>query len=462
MITSSQFKALVQGKMTKEELWSHGRNVPNILIEYENDSIVVKGAFELKDDLIFESGEVFEKEVFFDGGTFKNIVFRGGEFNKLLFRRGEFNGFVSIRGGLIRNLILLGGNFNHWLGTLDGNINKDVDGSLLAEDDLIIERFEIEGGSYSNNMWISGGEIKSMEVKCVTGVAIHFMPNDDKTFDSNAGEYKKKFDSKPRIRNLLISRYSNKDSFYQFSDLALDKLMFENYTNLGSITISRATLINELQIENSDLGKTTFIDCDFSKNRMQFDSSKITDIGLAGALLPKPDNIRSKDESDVKQKRLALSQLKKVYEMMGDNLSAGEYRAVELDTYRSMPISAWEKFNLGLNKITNDHGLRWDYALGCITIVAAIFYTLYCSALGFSLEFSSNGWSLFWSNSSYILEFINPVRKSDFLPKALLGISDPKLIPKSAIIVDGISRILMTYLLYQFIAAFRRFGKKSA
>jgi hypothetical protein len=73
------------------------------------------------DDIVFRSGEHYDKDIIFDGGSFKNIIFRGGTFKKVVFRRGTFDGFVSIRGGSIENLVLLGGIFNHWLGTLNGS-----------------------------------------------------------------------------------------------------------------------------------------------------------------------------------------------------------------------------------------------------------------------------------------------------------------------------------------------------
>ncbi len=459
-ISSEHFKKIICGEQTPGEMFSNHINTPSIFAEYSDDKITISGDFELKDDLIFESGEKYELEIFFDGGKYKNIIFRGGTFKKLFFRRGEFNGYVSIRGGKIDSLILLGGNFNHWLGTIDGIRNKESEDSMLAEEPLEINRFEIEGGFFLNNIWISGGDIKSLEVKCVTPVIIHCKPNDDKFFDATKNSYENKFKSKPRINNLLISRYSNKSTFYHFSELDLQNLKFENFTNLGNITISKISISDNICFENSDLGKTTFVDCDFSNRKMIFDSSKINEIGLAGTKLPKPKNIDSKLSGNKNQKKLALSQIKKVYQNLGDNLTANLYQSEELNTYKSTLKNGWEKTNLWLNKHTNNHGQRWDRPLALLMIFNILFYTLFCFSLGFEVNIKSpENVSTFLRNSSYFFEFLNPFRKSDFIPNQLITISDKNPIPSITVFIDSVSKIISAYLLYQFIAAFRKFGK---
>lgn len=464
LVYASELKQLLNKSKTKEEVYkfrlSGNRELPPIFIEYVENKIIVSGFFEVSDDLIFESGEIYDKEILFDGGIYKNIIFRGGSFKKIFFRRGTYNGYVSIRGGNIENLTLLGGNFNHWLGTIDGIQNIEKEDIKLAEEPLVINRFEIEGGSYANNMWISGGKIDSLEVKCVTPVKIHCKPNDDKSFDASTNKYTTRFNSSPDIRNLIISRYSNKDNFFHFSELELDTIKFEDFTNIGNITISKVKLNDFICFENSDLGKTTFIDCDFSNQTMYFDSSKITEIALAGANLPNPPNINSRSGKKY-QKRLALSQIKKVYQNMGDNVTALKYQAEEHANYLSTLNPGWEKINLWLNQQSNRHGQSWQRALGVLLIGSSIFYTAYCLALGFHIDLSINGINKFLRNAAYFLEFLNPIRKSDFLPKALIGISEEYRLPTAAIIIDSLSKLFSAYLIYQFIAAFRKHGKKS-
>ncbi len=459
-VTPKGFKSIIKNENTVDGLYRNRSKKPDIRVSHLEDKVIISGDFELSGDLVFNSNETYDKELFFDGGNYQNIIFRGGIFKKIFFRRGVYNGYVSIRGGHINSLILLGGNFLHWLGTIDGLTHNNEDGVPIAEDQLIINRFEIEGGSYLNNIWLSGGTIKSLEIKCVTPVIIHCKPNDDKLFDSKNITYKSKFNSKPRIDNVLLSRYANKNTFYHFSELSLKKLQFENFTNLGNITLAKISLEESLTILNSDLGKLSFIDCDFSNREMHFYSSKINEIALAGVQLPNPNKINSDSYKNKDQKKLALSQIKKVYQNMGDNLMASIYQTEELNTYESTLTWSWEKLNLCLNRITNNHGQSWIKPLIILLISTGLFFSLYCLSLGFKIDFKSkDSFSLFLKNLSFYFEFLNPIRKGDFLPKALLKSDNLFNISGLTFFIDSIAKIINAYLLYQFIAAFRKFGK---
>ena len=456
-LSPEDFKKLISESMAIEAFLGRYSNIvkPDIAVAYSDNAVVVSGDFKLTEILIFEKGEEYKKTVIIDGGIYKDIIFRGGSFERLIFRRGIYDGYVSIAGGHINNLILRGGTFNHWLGTING-INNRENNKPLADEPLKIDRFEIEGGSYATNLWISGGEIDRMEVKCVTPVKIHCKPNDDEIFDATKFHYKPKFNSAPNIKDLIISRYSHKDNFYHFSDMSIFNLRFENFTNLGTITIAKLSIKEGLTIQNSDLGKTTFIDCNFSLQKMYFDSSKITEIALAGVLLPEPKEIISLTG----QERLALSQLKKVYRNMGDSVNAAKYQAHELETYRGTLKWGGEKVNLSLNNWSNRYGLDWVKSLRILVIGVTLFYSAYCFALGFSIVVSINGILLLIKNAGYFLEFLNPIRKSE-LYKTLVPGMDESNVPVSAIFIDSVSKIFTAYILYQFIAAFRKHGKKS-
>ncbi len=234
-----------------------------------------------------------------------------------------------------------------------------------------------------------------------------------------------------------------------------------NFTNIGNITISNIKLNQNICIENSDLGKTTFIDCNFSEQKMIFDSSKITEVALAGGYLPKPSNIYCLAENQDEQKKLALSQIKKIYQNMGDVVTASRYQAEELNTYMNTLSFGWEKLNLTLNKITNNHGQSWGKAFKILLVGGIILYCLYCFSLGFTIDFSKQGFEKLFRNSGYFLEFLNPIRKSDFLPKVLIDAKEETDVPTIAFVVDSISKIFTAYLIYQLIAAFRKHGKKS-
>jgi hypothetical protein len=431
-------------------------------IDETDTALIINGGFSLDDDLRFSQADGFDKEIIFDGGTFNNIIFTGGYYKKIIFRRGTFNGYISIRGGTFDNIVLLGGTFNHWLGTLNGIINEK-NGEKLAEERLKIRLFEIEGGTYTNNIWVSGGIIERLELRVLSNIKIHIKPNDDKIYDPVTATYSPEYDSIPSIIDLIFSRYSNKDSIFQISTIPISNIIFRDYINAGIVNFANIGLTENLEFTNSDLGKTTFINCDFFYRKLLFRSSKITEVALAGSRFPQPGNIISgRSDDSVKQRRLAFSQIKKVFETRGDNIEAGKYQAEELNVYYSELKFGWEKINLGFNKYSNNHGQSWERPLILLILSGVLFYTIFCLSLGVTFDFSLTGLKEFGRLACYFFEFINPIRKSDFLPKEILQPAGEPNIPALAFLVDNVSKIFTAYLVYQLIAAFRKHGKKSA
>lgn len=437
---------------------------------YDTEKVVLKGDFAI-DDLVFESGENYEREIIFDGRKYKNIEFRGGNYKKIIFRRGTFDGFVSIRGGNFGNLVLLGGTFNHWLGTLNGVENKYYDGQPLADEALTIERFEIEGGTFLNNIWIEGGSIGHLEIRPVTLSKIHIKPNDDRVLIDSV--YSLKHTSSPKISEITLSRYLFKDSILQIFDSTIKSIYFKNFTNNGTITISKVKLTETLEIINSDLGKTTLIDCDLDKAKLEFQSSKVIETSLNGTSLP----LIIEGEDNL-QKRLLYSQIKKIYENRGDVVEANRYFAKEMNTHfktLNWIGNFWEKANIGLNKISSNHGQNLRTSFLTTTAAIIICFTLYCRSLGYlySCPPNSESYDTFFELSSHIWEFTNPIHKADYIPKELEKYellkkgfhNEIKIlkfeIPREARFWDVFSRIIIGYFIYQFIAAFRKHGKKS-
>ncbi len=140
-----------------------------------------------------------------------------------------------------------------------------------------------------------------------------------------------------KIGKLEFSNYNiKKDCESKYIGLIINELKFTNFSNYGNIVFSnlRSWQKNnaKLTIENSDLGKMLFMDCDFAEFRMQFASSKISEIFLAGTNMPKNDNINTTttNKSNHDQRRLALTQIKKIYENRGDLFNATHYHEAEL------------------------------------------------------------------------------------------------------------------------------------
>jgi len=301
----------------------------------------------------------------------------------------------------------------------------------------------------------------------------------------------------------FIEKILPRDFILSVSDTSFNSMLFKSFINQGTILFSnicsidketiykldlhKVPLLDEntmyvfeeekkesvIKIINSDLGKVNFIESRLDKfAQFVFSNSKILDIFFTNTTLPNINIITAQNEDNnneyLKQRRLALSQIKKIYENRGDIVRATKYHAYEMETYRESLnkriehrfSSKWrnnkaERFNLWLNRFSNDYGNNWLSAVAVTLGVNFVLYTLYCFSLGFRF---GNSYSIFGDLFSYSFDFLNPIRKADFA----MEVNNIK-VKATALsrFVDSVSRIILAYLVYQTIAAFRKFGKKS-
>ncbi|MFM2267204.1 MAG: hypothetical protein RL757_645 [Bacteroidota bacterium] len=224
-----------------------------------------------------------------------------------------------------------------------------------------------------------------------------------------------------------------------------------------------------LMIAHADLGKISFIQCDLSKfNGFYFANSELSSVFLGGSILP--SKIISSDidgYNSHEQRRLLYLQLKKSYENRGDTPNALRYLSLEMNAYEQIlkKEGGWRK-NFGeltllrLNKWSNNFGTSWLRGVAMTFGFAGLFLTAYCLLLGYRL---GSDLKLFFKLGVYIFEYLNPLRSFDFLQKT---VEDNKPTGAShsdtARLVDYLARIVVAYLVYQTIAAFRKLGKSGS
>ena len=264
----------------------------------------------------------------------------------------------------------------------------------------------------------------------------------------------------------------------KISALPIENISFTNSVNFGNIVFSgvkgtknKATQQSTLKINNSDLGKTTFIDCDFEEMELDFRSSKITEVFLAGTKMPleiKKEHNAKKEQTNLDQQRLGYGQLKKIYENRGDTVSANDYFAKEMNVVYSQ--TSWkffgEKFMLFLNQKSSNHGTSWTKAFWATMIVASVFFMFYAFSIGLScgnlLELKTENWNLFFNYCSYFLEFINPIHKANFIVEDMnKNGNDFVKTSNLSRVIENLARIFITYFIYQLIQAFRKHKKSS-
>jgi hypothetical protein len=253
-----------------------------------------------------------------------------------------------------------------------------------------------------------------------------------------------------------------KDSIFLIANSSIGSLLLQKFINTGwlhlvNITSSKHSL-GFFSLENSDLGKTNLINCDLdSFGHFVFYNTKMLDVFVAGTELPKKSDkfklpsSKNNKEKDAQQ-RLAYGQFKKISDNRGDSVQATEFLALEMDAYArelaNQKGKRDERINLWLNKFSSNWGNDWVRSVLITLIINSFCFLLYCLSLGYTL---GTNWEIFWKLASYCLEFLNPLRKSDFLQADITPL---------ARVVDYASRIIVAYFTYQTIQAFRRFGKR--
>lgn len=363
---------------------------------------------------------------------------------------------------------------------------------FINNNSSITEKFTIEDEAKIFEIKLESKELRKIEIK--NSYIQHFIWKQDSFCNLTIDDCKLETLS---FKQAIIP----KDSVFQISNTFINNLQCTQLVNTGWLNISGlkplktykkftldqsglAKIENDdykfeeltnqaatLHFENSDLGKTSFVNCDLPAfNKFVFYNTKMLEIFVAGTQLPQSHEIfflppiddnsseiqKKKYENEKpSQQRLAYSQFKKISENRGDNVQASEFLALEMDAYAEQIANqegkGGERFNLCLNKFSNNWGNDWVQAVIVTLGINSICFLLYCLSLGYTL---GNDCDLFWELTSYCFEFLNPLRKAEFL-------LEKEEITPLARFIDYFSRIIVAYFTYQTIQAFRRFGKKS-
>lgn len=220
-----------------------------------------------------------------------------------------------------------------------------------------------------------------------------------------------------------------------------------------------------IRISQSSLGKTEFNDCPLADFRFEFNNSKITDCFVSGDSIPtKNVHVFGKETNSIEehqQKASFFNQFKKIFEAQGDIYHATQFQAKWADEQRNLLELIHQKekswFNstfsdlwiLRLNRWSNIHGESWPRAFGWILVLGLVFYLPYLYSIGRRFTPGKFDFNLI----GYYFEFLNPAHKFNF-------INEGNIANGLTVFIDVVWRIIVAYLIYQFIAAFRKHTKK--
>jgi|GEM_PF-1072376 len=251
--------------------------------------------------------------------------------------------------------------------------------------------------------------------------------------------------------------FASKESIFRVYDVGLEDLTFSNFINYGQINLTNVEISNTLSFASSDVGKLSFIACNLENASLDFSKSKVIETFIIGSDFP----TKFKEGNSEEDKVEAYGQIKKTFENRGAQKNALEYYSLEMNALSNTDAvkkNFWERFNLLLNWASTNHGVSWKRGFISTVLISVGLYTLYICSLS---AYVFNPWEAeyrkeFWEVASYYFEFINPAHRADIV-STNLNISPPTSLSR---FVEGGSRIIMAYLIYQLIQAFRKHGKK--
>lgn len=262
----------------------------------------------------------------------------------------------------------------------------------------------------------------------------------------------------PEIDILTLNGY-NKSGRLMFQDLTVGNLTGSQFTNAGMLSLAniKGKLPLMINLYRSNLGKCELYDIDFTTfTCIKIDNSNLQEIV--------PTNIQwcSKIESSLTglnrndHLRETYRQLKNVMIRQNDKVMELSYHRLEMDKYLESIFKKKgyraDRFILWTNKISNNHGLSYIQPLVIILIIALVTFVGNNLLLGLTCW----EWHSVPKNIALYFESINPVRKfSAIYPESKIGIK-----ANFALLFDVIFRLLASYLIFQFISAFRKYVKK--
>ncbi|MCT4589123.1 MAG: hypothetical protein N4A71_14975 [Carboxylicivirga sp.] len=231
--------------------------------------------------------------------------------------------------------------------------------------------------------------------------------------------------------NIRASNIEN-DKKLQFDKCILDGFHFDNI-DFNSY--------KELNFYRNKFGETSITSCSFPNNYDDFD--KFYTI----------ENIHNPDEKPDDYYNIRYNtflQFKKAVEASGNIYESHKFQSVSKDALRKInEIGWWNRRILGLNSWSNDHGLSIAKPLVHILWVSITLYLFYLLSLGRLFNGNEIDWNLF----GYYFKFLDITHWSNFLvaKSELNGFS---------MAIDFLNKVIVGFFIYQFIAAFRKYGKK--
>ncbi len=212
----------------------------------------------------------------------------------------------------------------------------------------------------------------------------------------------------------------------------LDKTWFDN------IDFNTFSLISFYRTKFS---KTVFTSCSFPKDSIDFQTF---------TTLPNIHYAEKKEKNFYKDKYEVFLQLKMALEATGNVHEAQKLFSISNEALRRLgDVSVMDKLILRINRCSNNHGLSISKPFWWLLGVSIVLYILYLLSIG--RIFNNNEFDS--SLIGYYFSFLDITHRNDFLV-------DKTEFNGFSLFIDYFNKVLVSFFIYQFVAAFRKYGKK--
>jgi hypothetical protein len=251
-----------------------------------------------------------------------------------------------------------------------------------------------------------------------------------------------------KVENLFIHNYSINGEAVFFDITPLKEL-----SESSKIEIHQSNLDNSwfdsfrfnqyktVSFYRTKFSKAKFSSCSFPSDYTSFEKFKT----LENVHYPdkKSDNYY-KDQYEI------FLQLKNALEANGNFYESQKLLAISNDALKKIDdVAKWDKLILWINSRSNNHGLSIRLPVLYFFAFTISFYILYL----FSLNRIFNCTAVDWSLIGYYFSFIDLTHKADFLV-------DKSEFNTASLSIDFLNKVVSGFFIYQFISAFRKYGKK--
>ncbi|WP_196888731.1 hypothetical protein [Aureivirga sp. CE67] len=440
-------------------------NVRNIkLIDVNNEYSFEEQKIEFNDD-----ENIVEDLKFKSSSNYSQICFTEGIYNSIWFD-GFFNDKLNFNGNIKnQNLYFHSSTFNDRIDFNEGNFDNisfnqssfkgliliyGIDVLTKKSKNLLIDDLAIHSCQFEKDFSVYIKEIKYLNLS---------NNNFEKAFSLNSDKKNENYTSfsldgfnqgNVIIENIYIDiTFSgiNTGNLY-FKDMIIENLIIRGFHNKGDILFTKLISKYDLVIQDSIVGNLNF----FNEDINYFEEIIISNSNLKGLILNKyPKKIRSYSSNPLKgygSKKYSNRNLKNIYSQLkiiaktnGDIDHMNKFKSLEFKKMVIIKSLSFDSIILFLNWISNNNGNSWFRGVLFTLSIGYLFFSLYINNLNLNLSQNT-------LIENYIL-FISSFPKLELEKYSELN----KQWDVSLII--WISRIFISYGIYQTITAFRKYGK---